>query len=568
MLFRFFVVRLFIGFLFIVYAGTTVYANVASRISVTLPTGTSVDVPVHVIGKQQYVLISDLALRVFPGSVYDPSGGEIRMPNQRIRFAPTSFYIVRDEPAGESVAQMPLPTLTIRKAIFAPTPYVFKALETLKFFLVDEHNGIRLRQFPEKRQTDGKKSTASVVEQKKMEIIPPYQENKQQTSIAAKPGNYRIPIDLEKPSQERLLHADAGQFAESVIPKKIPPAIQSITIMKMESGYSIKISADRPIPIFQKPEIVQGSIVKFRIPNVATQVKNNTIEYPKGIEGVHTDIIRDIFVVSVKCENTVEEAVAERDGANALKITLKTTATIEKNPKSKKEHSSLPVIILDPGHGGEDVGAIGIGGVYEKDITLSVAKKTKKYIEEQIPGIKVILTREKDVFLALRERTEFANKHKGMLFISIHCNAAPSKPHPANGFEVYVLRPGKTKDAIRVAERENSVVALEKNAEATKKLSEEQLILATMAQSAFVKLSDKFAAMLKSAVNKKTDLVNRGIAQAGFYVLVGASMPNVLVELAFITNEKDVQYLTSEEGQKELALALTESIKEFTASAL
>ena len=401
-----------------------------------------------------------------------------------------------------------------------------------------------------------------------MEIVQPNQEGKQTTIIAAKPGNYRIPTDLEKPSRERLLHADAGQFAESLLPQKVIPAIQSITVMKMESGYTIKISADRPIQIFQKPEVVNSSIVKIRIPNVVSHVKNNTIEYPKGIEGVHTDIIRDIFVVSVKSENTIEDAVAERDGANTLKITVRTSGAIEKNTPNKREHSSLPVIILDPGHGGEDVGAIGIGGVYEKDITLSVAKKAKKYIEDQIPGIKVLLTREKDVFLALRERTEFANKHKGMLFVSIHCNAAPSKPHPANGFEVYVLRPGKTKDAIRVAERENSVVALEKNSDATKKLSEEQLILATMAQSAFVKLSDKFAAMLKGAVNKKTDLVNRGIAQAGFYVLVGASMPNVLVELAFLTNEKDVRYLTSEEGQKELAIALSESIKEFTASAM
>jgi len=566
------------------YIISSVSAGSVSHVNVIMPAGNTVELPLHSIGKHDYVLLSDLATKIFAGSVYDANKKEIRFNNNRLRFAPTSFYIIRNLPTGaENTAQMPLPTLTRQKEMFAPIPYVFTALESVKIFSVDLKNGIHLRTYFEKNNTESKinkpilsdKSTLSIQEKGNKKDITTLNTVKKQSESTksddaenpksdntVKPGIYRLPTDLEKPTREQLLYADAGQFAESIQPKKIPPTVKSVVFTVTDSGYICIVHADRPIPAFQKPEIVQGNMVKLRIPNALLNMKNNSIQYPKGIEGVHTDIIRDIVVISVKTENTIENASSQREGANSVRMIMKMEE--KKNPEKNKEKGKQKIIILDPGHGGEDVGAIGISGSYEKNITLAVAKKAKKYIEERLPDTKVILTRDKDLFLGLKQRTEFANKNKGILFVSIHCNAAPSKPHPANGFEVYVLRPGKTKDAIRVAERENAVAALEKNSDAIKKMTEEQLIVATMAQSAFVKMSDKFAAILKNSVHKKTDLADRGIAQAGFYVLVGASMPNVLAELAFITNEKDEKYLRSEEGQNELALALAESVKEFT----
>lgn len=547
-----------------------------------MPTGNTVELNIHSIGKHEYILLSDLALKVFPGSVYDVHKKEIRFNNNRLRFAPTSFYIIRDAPTGKEItAQMPLPTLMRQKDMLAPIPHIFNALETVKIFSVDVKNSIHLRSYLEKNTSESKinkpiladKNTSDISEKDNKKGVTPNTLQKQseltkntdaenpKAEQRVKPGIYRLPTDLEKPSREQLLYADAGQFAESIQPKRIPPSVHSILFTATDFGYECTIQADRPIPSFQKPEIVQGNMVKLRIPNAVLAIKNNSVKYPKGIEGVHTDMIRDIVVISIKTENTIENATSDREGANSVKLMLKISE--KKNPEKKIEKNKQKIIILDPGHGGEDVGAIGISGSYEKDITLAVAKKAKKYIEDRVTDAKVILTRDRDIFLGLKARTDFANRHKGDLFISIHCNAAPSKPHPANGFEVYVLRPGKTKDAIRVAERENAVAALEKNNDATKKLTEEQLIVATMAQSAFVKMSDKFAAIMRNSVHKKTDLADRGIAQAGFYVLVGASMPNVLAELAFITNEKDEKYLRSEEGQNELALALAESVKEF-----
>jgi len=147
-----------------------------------------------------------------------------------------------------------------------------------------------------------------------------------------------------------------------------------------------------------------------------------------------------------------------------------------------------------------------------------------------MPGTKVIMTRDDDTFIELYRRGQIANKSNGKLFISIHLNSMPKKPWPSNGFESYILRPGRNDDAVMVANKENSAIKFEKDKSRYKELTEEEMIIATVAQSAFVKLSELFARILQEEVDNKTSMVNRGVNQAGFYVLVGASMPNVLFE--------------------------------------
>ena len=162
----------------------------------------------------------------------------------------------------------------------------------------------------------------------------------------------------------------------------------------------------------------------------------------------------------------------------------------------------------------------------EKDIALDVSKRLAKKIERN-SKTKVILTREEDIFVRLKDRTKFANVNKGDLFISIHTNAAEDRR--ASGFETFLIGINKNEEAIRVAARENAVLELEDGG--ATKLTDEALIQATMSQAAFANLSEQFAALVQEEMSKRIQSKNRGVKQAGFYVLMGASLPIVLVEL-------------------------------------
>jgi N-acetylmuramoyl-L-alanine amidase len=230
----------------------------------------------------------------------------------------------------------------------------------------------------------------------------------------------------------------------------------------------------------------------------------------------------------------------------------------------QRKRWSLDVIVLDAGHGGHDPGTIGVTGVREKNVTLGIVLKLGKLLEKAYPDLKVVYTRKTDKFIELDRRGKIANEAGGKLFISVHCNALARKPSPLRGFEVYLLRPGRTDDAIAIAERENSVIELEEGYEERyQQLTEENFILVTMAQSAYVKASEVFADLAQKQLAAKTKLPNRGVKQAGFYVLVGTAMPNVLVETAYLSNRDDERFLSSEAGQKKIADALFQAVQKY-----
>ncbi|KAB2908154.1 MAG: N-acetylmuramoyl-L-alanine amidase [Ignavibacteriales bacterium] len=219
--------------------------------------------------------------------------------------------------------------------------------------------------------------------------------------------------------------------------------------------------------------------------------------------------------------------------------------------------------MLDAGHGGKDAGAIGTNKGREKDVNLAVTLKVGNLIKKNMPGVKVVYTRSDDQFVELYKRGKIANESGGDLFVSIHCNSTPERNSKAAGTEVYLLRPGKTKDAIAIAKRENSVIKYEDDPARYKELDDENYILTSMAHAAYMIHSEKFAGFLTNSFKKHTDRASRGVKQAGFYVLVGASMPNVLIELGFISNVEEEKYLLSEKGQEQLAKAIFEGIKSF-----
>ena len=227
--------------------------------------------------------------------------------------------------------------------------------------------------------------------------------------------------------------------------------------------------------------------------------------------------------------------------------------------RSEKEKWEFKTIVIDAGHGGKDPGAVGYRGTKEKDIALDVAKRLEKKLSKNM-NVKIIMTRDEDVFLRLSERTKIANESNGNLFISIHTNAAEDRR--ASGFETFLIGPNKNEAAVRVAARENAVLELEGTT--GKKLTNEDLIQATIAQSAFASKSEQFASMVQKEIKKRVQSRDRGVKQAGFYVLMGASMPNVLVELGFISNPSEEKKLRSPQYRDQLATAIYRAVEQLS----
>lgn len=230
---------------------------------------------------------------------------------------------------------------------------------------------------------------------------------------------------------------------------------------------------------------------------------------------------------------------------------------------ASRKRWSLTTIVIDPGHGGKDPGAIGIDDVLEKEITLAVAKRLRDEIRKKMPKVKVVMTREDDRFVELFRRGQIANERDGRLFISIHCNSMPEKPHAASGFECYILRPGRSEEAAHVVATENAAIRFESDKKKYEAMSAENAIVASMAQSAFSRYSEWLADAVRKGMRNNVNIPDRGVHQAGFYVLVGASMPSVLVEIGYLSNEKDVKVLKSSSGQKKIARGLFEGIKAY-----
>ena len=230
------------------------------------------------------------------------------------------------------------------------------------------------------------------------------------------------------------------------------------------------------------------------------------------------------------------------------------------------------VVVIDAGHGGHDVGAVGAKAC-EKNINLGVALKLGKLIEENCSNTKVVYTRKTDRFLTLQERANVANKAHGNLFISIHTNSVDKKNKnrkSINGAATYVLGMHKNDDNLAVAMRENSVMKLEKDYSTTYEgfdpNSSESYIIFEISQNQHVKQSLELASRVQQEFTKVAKRKNNGVRQAGFWVLARTSMPAVLVELDFICNPTVESFLDSESGQEKLAKSLFNAVKSYKAS--
>lgn len=339
--------------------------------------------------------------------------------------------------------------------------------------------------------------------------------------------------------------------------------IYDFSIDEKANGTLIRLNCNKKIPSYNSS--YQDGALTITLAGVSANTDKLKKLSGKGVvKEITTKNLENSTELKIRVSKEYSASeVLKVDSGNDILITIHNKIFSQHVVNKNKDKWDFDVIVIDAGHGGQDAGAIGVNGVKEKDVNLAVALKLGKLIEQNMPGVKVIYTRKNDTFVELYKRGKIANEYQGKLFISIHCNSTPVKPTDANGFEVYLLRPGRTQEAIHIAERENSVIQYEDNPTRYQKLTDENFILVSMAHSSYMKYSEKFSELLDKNMSLNSDVNCRGVKQAGFYVLVGASMPSVLIETGFLSNRKDADYLKHDKGQQQIASSILNSIKNY-----
>ncbi len=298
-------------------------------------------------------------------------------------------------------------------------------------------------------------------------------------------------------------------------------------------------------PIF---EVNQAKVYKVRVGQPAADVVRLVFEVDDDVG----------FKIIPKEKELVLEFFTEPAGGKKSELASST------QPKKMPEFLRAPtvarskIIVLDPGHGGDDPGAIGPRGLQEKQVTLEIAKRVKRVLEKEMPGVKVYMTRDHDQTLNLSKRTEIANNLEADLFISIHANAAPNKH--AMGIETYYLNISNERYAIRLAARENAMSETE--------ISNLEFILADLAMKSNVSDSIRLGQVVQSSMFSKVrerwdDARDLGLKHALFYVLMGVRMPAILIETSFISNKEEEKRLKSDVYQHALAEGVVKGVKRY-----
>lgn len=230
----------------------------------------------------------------------------------------------------------------------------------------------------------------------------------------------------------------------------------------------------------------------------------------------------------------------------------------------RKNDFKVRTVVIDAGHGGKDPGTIG-KVAKEKDVVLKIALKAGKYIEDNIPGVKVLYTRKTDKYVDFKDRADVANKNKADLFMSIHANSIVGAN--AYGTETFVMGLHKDNSNFEVAKRENSVILMDENYqekyEGFDPKSPESYILFSLNQNAHQESSLRFAQKVESQFKNKVGRYSRGVKQAGFLVLWMTTTPSVLIETGFLSHNKEEAFLNSDNGQDLIASGIYRAFKEY-----
>ena len=358
----------------------------------------------------------------------------------------------------------------------------------------------------------------------------------------------RIMLDLSQEAkyEVRRLKEDAA--------KGMPPRIY-IDI----TGAQLALVSKEPVPVDD------GLLRQVRVGQYSADVVRVVLDmHSFGAYNAFTlpDPVR--LVIDVQGQKSQETAATRETAVKPEPAGRKTLAKSTKpaGPVPATLTSGIRKIVLDPGHGGKDPGAIGPGGITEKDIVLNVAKKLALKLRREM-GVQVVLTRKDDRFIALENRTAMANAEDADLFISLHMNASPN--YDAKGIETYYLDNTTDEAAKRLAARENGT--------SQKNISDLQFILSDMTQNMkledSITLAHRLQGSLVGGMNKVMgDVKDLGVKQALFFVLVGARMPSVLVEMGFITNRGEGRAMSQTSYQDAMVEALYEGIQKYGQSNL
>ncbi|MCX6151095.1 MAG: N-acetylmuramoyl-L-alanine amidase [Ignavibacteriales bacterium] len=465
-----------------------------------------------------FISVKNLSEALSAPSLFNPAVKkmEIRFPDYIIKFtARNQFVILTSEADNKQQSyQMPVAALLSADDILIPIQY------STTFLSIACGKEIKIA-----KQSVGD----AIAENKNEKVEEEKKEDKTESTEIEKPSYNVSGISLNVKTNGTLVRIKSnkkiGKFSQSIIDGVLFLNIIGINLDEE------KINSTEP----------SGLVKKIAAKNTQN---NSQIEFELG-EGY-----------------SVSEAIRV-EKSNDLLITIHNKLFSNPTAEKNKERWKFDAVVIDAGHGGKDPGAIGLNGVEEKKINLAIALKLGELIEHHLNEVKVIYTRSSDKFIELYKRGKIANEKNGKLFISIHCNSTPQKPTHISGFEVYLLRPGRTREAIDIAQMENSVIKYEDNPKRYQELTDENFILVTMAHSSFMKYSEKFSDILNKDFSEKVNLPSNGIKQAGFYVLVGASMPSVLIESGYLSNKKDETYLNSKSGQEEIAESIFNSVKKF-----
>jgi N-acetylmuramoyl-L-alanine amidase len=346
----------------------------------------------------------------------------------------------------------------------------------------------------------------------------------------------RVLLDLSKEAKYEI-HRLEGNKSKGLAPR---------TYIDI-SGAQLLTNSKEPLAVGDR------LLRQIRVGQYSDDVVRVVLDLADDSTAYDISLLPDLYrlVIHIQPQPTGETV---KSGAD--KPVIRTTAKTKQAAKTTVP--GIRKIVLDPGHGGKDPGAIGVGGVAEKDLVLSIAKKLAVKLTREL-GIEVILTRKDDRYVPLEDRTATANAEDADLFVSLHMNASPNLE--ARGLETYYLDNTSDEASIRLAARENST--------SRKNISDLQFILSDMLQNGKLEDSISLAHHLQGAVvsgmsRKMSDVKDLGVKKALFYVLVGARMPSVLVEMFFITNRVEGRAMNDEGHQDAIVEALLEGIRKYS----
>jgi N-acetylmuramoyl-L-alanine amidase len=362
---------------------------------------------------------------------------------------------------------------------------------------------------------------------------------------------------------------------KQILIKSADVNISSVRLDPKENGTMIKVGATQQ---FTEKDIVldiRNGWFHIDIYGGKIDIKSISAIHGSGIIGqVKGFQLGETASLSFKLnKDIISEELGFYADSNDFYVNLRTGGdlTLDNNQKNKEELEvqkkkwMIDTIVLDAGHGGMDPGALGYSKIREKNIALAITLSLGKILQRNMPDIKVVYTRKKDIFIPLWKRTKIANDVGAKLFISIHCNS--NKSRRANGFETYILSPDKDERAKDVVLKENSVIEFEASQDRKKyEALDVNFILATLLQSANIRNSQYLASLIQNSLGskmKKLGMSSRGVKQGPFWVLVGATMPNVLVEVGYISNQHEENLLKKQTTQQKIAEGIFFGIKKY-----